>query len=243
MKNKPALLISTFGIAITGAVLLGNHLAHRTTTTPRAVTVQDDPAHAVGVPTPAMPEARSTSMESIAMDQPIVHATTPEEASSSPDDLRRAMSEAVRLDDKARYAEALASQNTEAAVQSLLESIGAEKEWATRAALAKHLRAVSDPDTLPALVPALLNNYGRGNTILNEIVDSIARMAQPDTIEALATLHWQASTQAGQGHKVLKAVAAIRNPPAMRGLVRLSERAESPALAAAAQEALKRFQE
>jgi HEAT repeat protein len=244
MKHQKAILISAFVITLSSAIMLGSHLARSPLTSRQAVAVQSDaiPA-AAGAPAAAVSEMRTITTENVSVAESLQEAVNSETSSSSPDDLRRAMNEAVNLADKTSYAETLATLNSEAAVQSLLDGIGAEKEWATRAALAKHLRAVSDPDTLPALVPALMNNYGRGNTILNEIVDGIARMAQPDTVEALATLHWQTSTQAGQGHKVLKAVAAIGNPPAMRGLARLAERAESPALAAAAQEALKRFQQ
>lgn len=136
-------------------------------------------------------------------------------------------------------AQSLAEMNTPESVQALLDGIGQIKEWPVRAVLVKNLRAISNPETLQALLPALLNNYGRGNTILNEISDTIARLAQPETVEDLAALHWQASTQAGQGHKVLRTVASIRNPAAARGLMKVANFSESPALAAAAQEALK----
>lgn len=139
-------------------------------------------------------------------------------------------------------AQELAEQNTPESVQTLLNGIERIKAWPARAALAKNLRAVSNPDCLQTLLPALLNNYGRGNTILNEISDCIARLAQPETVEDLAALHWQASVQAGQGHKVLRTVACIRNPVAMRGLVRLAARDDSPALVAAANEAIKAMQ-
>ncbi|MCX6853665.1 MAG: hypothetical protein NTV80_02040, partial [Verrucomicrobia bacterium] len=129
--------------------------------------------------------------------------------------------------------------NTPESVQKLLDVIEHIKEWPVRAALAKNIRAVSNPEALQVLLPALLNNYGRGNTILNEISDTIARLAQPETVEDLAALHWQASVQAGQGHKVLRTVASIRNPIAARGLMKVANFSESPALAAAAQEALK----
>ena len=132
--------------------------------------------------------------------------------------------------------------NTPESVQMLLDGIEHIKEWPVRAALAKNLRAVSNPEALQVLLPALLNNYGRGNTILNEISDTIARLAQPETVEDLAALHWQAAVQAGQGHKVLRTVACIRNPVALRGLMKVAARDDSPALVAAAQEAIKAMQ-
>ena len=135
----------------------------------------------------------------------------------------------------------LADENSAPATHELIALIKNTPEWGKRAALAKCLRQLSDPDTLEALLPALMDNYGRGNTIFNEISDAIARMAQPDTVEALEMMHWQASVHAGQGHKVLRTIASVCNPPAKRALVRLAQHAESPALAAAAEEALKRL--
>ena len=167
------------------------------------------------------------------------------QAQSSPTDtptvasLLDAWSRAMSFDEMDSIAAALAEMSTAESVQALIDGIKRTTEWSERAALAKNLRAVSDPETLVVLVPALLHNYGRGSTILGEIVDAIARLAQPETIDDLAALHWQASTQAGQGHKVLRAVAAIRNPAAKRGLERLMARSDSPALSAAAQEAIK----
>ena len=152
-------------------------------------------------------------------------------------------SQARTFEELDQAASLLAERSTAESVQTLLAGIQKTQDWSQRAALAKNLRAVSDPESLMVLVPALLDNYGRGSTILGEIVDVIARLAQPETVDDLAALHWQASSQAGQGHKVLRAVAAIRNPAAMRGLVRLTQRADSPALAAAAAEAVKRMQE
>jgi len=124
-------------------------------------------------------------------------------------------------------------------VRQILHGIATEPEWSTRAAIAKELRAVSSPEALTVLLPALMENYGRGNTIFNEISDAIARVAQAETVETLEVMHWQASTQAGQGRKILRTIAAIRNPPARRALAKLATRAESPALAACAEEALK----
>ena len=154
-------------------------------------------------------------------------------------ELSASWNQAQTLEQLDPVAQALAEMNTPESVEKLLTGIEHIKEWPVRAALAKNLRAVSNPETLQVLLPALLNNYGRGNTILNEISDTIARLAQPETVEDLAALHWQASVQAGQGHKVLRTVASIRNPIAARGLMKVANFSESPALVAAAQEALK----
>ncbi len=174
----------------------------------------------------------------------VLHRPTPtavEPTISQPTelDLATAISQRRPLEELDHAAQTLAEANTPESVQALLDGIDRIKEWPVRAALAKNLRAISSPETLQALLPALLNNYGRGNTILNEISDAIARLAQPETVEALAALHWQASVQAGQGHKVLRTVASIRNPVAARGLMKIAHSTESPALAAAAAEALK----
>ncbi len=124
-------------------------------------------------------------------------------------------------------------------VRQILHRMTTEPEWSQRAAIAKELRSVSSPEALTVLLPALLENYGRGNTLFNEISDAIARLAQSETVETLEVMHWQASTQAGQGRKILRTIAAIRNPPARRALAKLAVRVESPALAACAAEALK----
>lgn len=127
----------------------------------------------------------------------------------------------------------------EAEVRQILHRMTTGPEWSQRAAIAKELRSVSSPEALTVLLPSLLENYGRGNTLFNEISDAIARLAQAETVETLEIMHWQASTQAGQGRKILRTIAAIRNPPARRALAKLAARAESPALAACAAEALK----
>jgi hypothetical protein len=138
-------------------------------------------------------------------------------------------------------ADELAARNTTESVQLLVQALYTEQHWSTRAELAQSLRGVSNPDTLAVLLPELLTNHGRGSTVLSEIVDAVARMAQPDTVATLEVMHWQASTQAGQGHKVLRAVASIRNPSAKRALAKLAAHAESPALAAAAADAVSRM--
>jgi hypothetical protein len=134
-------------------------------------------------------------------------------------------------------AEAPLGQVTNAS--DILQRLNAETQWSQRSAVAKELRSLSDPGELSVLLPALMENYGRGNTIFNEISDAIARLAQAETVEMLEFMHWEASTQAGQGRKILRTIAAIRNPPARRALAKLASNTQSPALAACAVEALK----
>lgn len=192
-----------------------------------------------------------TSQETVAIKPAPIEkpASSPETSEPAPEvkvsvtSLINDWQQAKSFEERDRAAAGLAEISTAESVKALMDGIMRTTEWSERAALAKNLRAVSDPETLAVLVPALLENYGRGSTILGEIVDAIARLAQPETIEDLAALHWQASTQAGQGHKVLRAVAAIRNPAARRGLERLVARSDSPALSAAAQEAIQVMQE
>lgn len=130
-----------------------------------------------------------------------------------------------------------------ASAADILSRINTATDWPDRAAIAKELRAVSEPSALSVLLPALMENYGRGNTIFNEISDAIARLAQDETVETLEFMHWEATTQAGQGRKILRTIAAIRNPPAKRALAKLTAKTESPALAACAVEALKAMQD
>lgn len=204
-------------------------------------------SHFASTPTPPM--VRTTPVSVVAqVPIPVAQAvpttvTSPVEEEADGPALAQAWSQARTFEELDQVASLLAERSTAESVQMLLAGIQKTQDWSQRAALAKNLRAVSDPETLVVLVPALLDNYGRGSTILGEIVDVIARLAQPETVEDLAALHWQASTQAGQGHKVLRAVASIRNPAATRGLARLVARSDSPALSAAAEEALKALQE
>lgn len=196
----------------------------------------ESPARTVQGPTIVLsaPQSKATVLS-----EPVITAPTAVAEPASIDQLRDAWSQAKTLDQLDPIAQSLAEMNTPESVQMLLDGIEHIKEWPVRAALAKNLRAVSNPEALQVLLPALLNNYGRGNTILNEISDTIARLAQPETVEDLAALHWQASVQAGQGHKVLRTVACIRNPVALRGLMKVAASDESPALVAAANEAIK----
>ncbi len=211
--------------AIALAAAVGTHLGGKPAITPVAHTTMD-----------AVPPRHQTLAAPPLADI----ATKAQDAGKleSPEALDLAWSRARTLEEWDPLAQQLAEQNTAQSVQSLLNKIEKIKDWSTRAALAKNLCAVSDPECLQALLPALLNNYGRGNTILNEISDTIGRLALPETVEDLAALHWQASVQAGQGHKVLRTVAMIRNPAALRGLMRVAARDDSPALAAAAHEAV-----
>lgn len=223
--KKPWVLILLAG-ALVLAVLAGGRLADGP-----EMAGSDETLELVVKPSP-------TTMVSASLPQPPPSSADTPTAASLLDEWSRAVS----FEEMDRIAATLAEMSTAESVQALMDGIRRTAEWSERAALAKNLRAVSDPETLVVLVPALLHNYGRGSTILGEIVDAIARLAQPETIDDLAALHWQASTQAGQGHKVLRAVAAIRNPAAKRGLERLVARSDSPALSAAAQEAIKVMQ-
>lgn len=216
----------TTSLLITGtaaiAVLIGKELC-------------ETPTRTVQAPTIVLPASKPNTVVISAAEQPTPATAEP----ASLDQLRVSWAKATTLEQLDPIAQSLAEMNTPESVQELLTGIEHIKEWHVRATLAKNLRAVSNPEVLQVLLPALLNNYGRGNTILNEISDTIARLAQPETVEDLAALHWQAAVQAGQGHKVLRTVACIRNPVALRGLMKVASRDDSPALVAAAQEAIK----
>lgn len=220
----------TTSLLITGtaamAILIGKELC-------------ESPTRTVEAPTVVLPAPQP---QAIVLSQPAISAPAAAAEPASIDQLRDHWTKGTTLDQLDPIAQSLAEMNTPESVQMLLDGIEHIKEWPVRAALAKNLRAVSNPEVLQVLLPALLNNYGRGNTILNEISDTIARLAQPETVEDLAALHWQAAVQAGQGHKVLRTVACIRNPVALRGLMKVAARDDSPALVAAAQEAIKAMQ-
>lgn len=227
------------GIAVAAA--LGWWMASSSSLPAVALTKHEHVRAADRVPSasslPDMLPAKESPTEPDASAEPVPLPVT----SMSLDELRVAWNKARTLSTLQPIAQELAERNSMESVQLLMEAIGTLNDLHARAELSKNLRAVSDPATLSALLPALLRNFGTGNTVLKEIADAIDRMAQPDTVEALAAMHWQASTQAGQTYKVLRTVAGIRNPPAKRALARLAEHAESPALAAAATEALKNF--
>ncbi len=227
----------TFGSSLALAAFLGTQLGEPTALAP-ATPAPSSQANASVRPV-TMPSLQAAPAASADNSIEPVLSTTLDAPTKTLAQLRLAWAQAHTLEQLEPIAQAIAEHDSAESTQLLLDGIDHIKEWSVRAALAKNLRAISSPDTLQALLPALLNNYGRGNTILNEISDTIARIAQPETVEALAALHWQASVQAGQGHKVLRTVASIRNPIATRGLMKVASNTESPALAAAASEALK----
>ena len=235
-KLKMALQKSATPLACAAAVALA-YWVGRAPSPEAAPPLSAKPAPVAQSPAPPAPPVPAAEPAPAASPAPVALSAM------SLDELRHAWNAAATMTELQGIAEELASRNTSESVKLLLDAIGSMEDWPSRADLAKNLRAVSDPETLSALLPALLGNYGRGNTILNEIADAVDRMAQPDTVEALAVMHWQASAQAGQGHKILRTVAGIRNPPARRALARLAEREDSPALAAAAAEALKNMPE
>lgn len=141
-------------------------------------------------------------------------------------------------EDKTRCADEMAALGTAEAVEFLVQEINATREWKARNELATAFRALSDPEGLNALLPALLGRFDRGSRVLGEYCDAIGRLAQADTVVTLEALHWQACNQPGQSLKIIRAIAAIRNEPAKRELMRLSARSDSEAMVAAANAAL-----
>ena len=59
----------------------------------------------------------------------------------------------AKLEQLDPIAQNLAEQNTPESIQTLLNGIEKIKDWPTRAALAKNLRAVTNPETLQTLLP------------------------------------------------------------------------------------------
>ncbi|HCN30672.1 MAG TPA: hypothetical protein DIT64_18465 [Verrucomicrobiales bacterium] len=137
------------------------------------------------------------------------------------------------------HAEALAALGTVEAVQALMEKLARVRDAEARGLIAANLRAIAEPDTLAALVPALLGDFRQGSPELRELCSAIGRLAQAETVQALEDLHWHAASLAGQSPKVVRAMASIRNPAAARGLEKLVARGDAAeSLTAAAREAL-----
>lgn len=156
---------------------------------------------------------------------------------SNPAAAQTALQEA--LAEKDAWAAALAEANTVEATERLLQAMAEEKDWHARAVLSRNLRALGNPETLQALLPALIRDYGRGSPVTSEIIDAIARMAQEDTVFALEALHWQASGGV-ESMKVVRAVASIRNPAARRALIKLARNPDAAeSLRVAAEEAVR----
>lgn len=156
-------------------------------------------------------------------------------------ELREQWYKAQTLDEQVQCADALATLSTAESVDFLLQRIATIYDWKARNELAKSLRATSSPEALNAMLPALLSRFDRGSRVLAELCEAIGRLAQEDTVATLEAMHWQSCTQAGQGLKVIRAIAAIRNKPAERELMRLSARSDSEALVAAANAALEKL--
>ena len=136
-------------------------------------------------------------------------------------------------------AAALAEADTVASVEALMQGVFETADWEARVKLAQNLRAVSNPEVLQVMLAALQRDFGRGSPVVGEICEVISRLAQPDTVESLAALHWQAQGQGVTSHKIIRAVAGIRNPAAKRALAKLAANPEAAeSLRAAAQAAL-----
>lgn len=133
----------------------------------------------------------------------------------------------------------LAEADTVEAVEALMQGVFETADWEARVKLAQNLRAVSNPEVLQVMLAALQMDFGRGSPVVGEICEVISRLAQPDTVEALAALHWQAEGQGVHRHKIIRAIAGIRNPAAKRALEKLAANPnEAEGLRAAAQAAL-----
>lgn len=133
----------------------------------------------------------------------------------------------------------LAEADTVESVGALMRGVFETADWEARVKLARNLRAVSNPEVLQVMLTSLTVDFGRGSPVVGEICDVISRLAQSDTVEALAAMHWQAGGQGVDSHKVIRAVAGIRNPAARKALEKLSANPQAAeSLRLAAQEAL-----
>lgn len=188
------------------------------------------PATATTIPSPANPSLPTISVAEPASAKAVSPANSP-----TPSVARPAMSP---LEEKDAQAARLAEQDTPEAVAELLRQLRLETDWQTRAVLGRNFRALGNPEVLQVLLPALLVDYGRGSPVTMEIIDAIGRLAQEDTVTALEALHWQASGNGVETMKVVRAMAAIRNPPARRALNKLAQNPQvAESLRIAAQEA------
>lgn len=138
----------------------------------------------------------------------------------------------------------LAEADTVESVEALIQGVFETADWEARVKLARNLRAVSNPEVLPGMLRALQMDFGRGSPVVGEVCDVISRLAQPDTVEALAAMHWQANGQGVESHKVIRAVAGIRNPAARKALGKLAvDQTVAESLRAAAQAAVEAMAE
>ncbi len=141
-------------------------------------------------------------------------------------------------------ASGLAEADTVESVEALVQGVFETADWEARVKLARNLKAVSNPEVVPVLLRALGMDFGRGSPVVGEICDVISRLAQPDTVEALAAMHWQANGQGVESHKVIRAVAGIRNPAARKALGKLvADESAAESLRAAAQAAVEAMAE
>ena len=141
-------------------------------------------------------------------------------------------------------ASGLAEADTVESVEALVQGVFETADWEARVKLARNLRAVSNPEVLPVMLRALQMDFGRGSPVVGEVCDVISRLAQPDTVEALAAMHWQANGLGVDSHKVIRAVAGIRNPAARKALGKLAvDQTVAESLRAAAEAAVEAMAE
>ena len=114
----------------------------------------ESPARIVQAPAIVLPASKPNTVVISSAEQQTPAAAEP----AALDQLRASWANATTLDQLDPIAQSLAEMNTPESVQELLTGIEHIKEWHVRAALAKNLRAVSNPEVLQVLLPALLNN-------------------------------------------------------------------------------------
>lgn len=224
MKRKQLLIITVMGGLLLSAAFVGLRWAMSSSHPP--------PPPSLAVP------AASTAPAAAPLPVPAIVPFIEPQVQNVPEWIRRwETSQNFEVWDAC--AAALAEADTVESVEALIQGVFETADWAARVKLAQNLRAVSNPEVLQVMLAALQRDFGRGSPVVGEICAVISRLAQPDTVEALAALHWQAEGQGVTSHKIIRAMAGIRNPAAKRALEKLAANPEAAeSLRAAAQAAL-----
>lgn len=141
--------------------------------------------------------------------------------------------------DRLIHADALALIGSQKAINGLLAHAMAEADRDTRAALLESLKALSNPDGLPALSGAVTRPLDSRS--LKATIDALGRLADSSTINQLVEKYRtdpMVKTQRGQ---ITKALANVGNVAATRTLASIARTSPEPGLVEAAARALSKI--
>ena len=162
--------------------------------------------------------ASSTSHQAAAT----LSGTTPplQHSTSSLPELLQKLATARTPTEKRAIADALIALNTEEALQAWGKALLAETDPAARRAMLEALDTLQGEAAVEMITQ--LVELSADPDIIQATHRTLSRMATPDTIAYLSEMHAAAASDPVRQQRMLDVLAAIRNPAAVPGLIRLA---------------------